>query len=66
MMTQNETRLTDIERLIARTLEKWADAQVNIGSQSARETLAKSIARDVDPYINRLIEDIVCAPVSSI
>ena len=62
MTIQNETNTSDVERLIAKTLEKWADDQVNLGSESARQTLAKSIAQDVEPYINQLIEDIVCPP----
>ena len=61
-MTQNEQQLTDVEQLILKALDKWSNAQVNMHSESARVMLAKSIGQEVDPYINRLIEDLVCPP----
>ena len=61
-MTQNEQQLTDVEQLILKALDRWQHAQVNMNSESARVMLAKSIGQEVDPYINRLIEDMVCPP----
>ena len=39
--------MIDLELLIEKTLEKYKDAQINLCSKEARQTLAKEIAKQI-------------------
>ena len=37
--------------------------QINMQSESAREMIASKLEKELDKYVNSMIEDIVCPPL---
>lgn len=52
--------MNDLTTQIKQLLDDWQDTQFNIKSDSARQMLANAINKEIQPTINKLIEDIVC------
>tara|TARA_A200000159_G_C7314055_1_gene335940 strand:- start:444 stop:629 length:186 start_codon:yes stop_codon:yes gene_type:complete len=39
------------------------NCQINMQSESAREMIANKLEKELDKYVNSMIEDIVCPPL---
>ena len=37
--------------------------QINMQSESAREMIANKLEKELDKYVNSMIEDIICPPL---
>lgn len=50
---------------IAQSCNNSVDCQLNFSADSARNMIANKVAEELDPYVDRLVEDIVVGESSS-